>query len=104
MGKQEKIREGMIETLGADHYGHQWNNIKRGFDPTVSLKDASWVDITIDKILANLDSQGVGIKVACPKCDGDGRIQKFLVRAFSNRCPKCNGYGYVAVEPLVGEK
>lgn len=34
-------------------------------------------------------------KVSCPECAGDGRVQKFLDRTFSNRCPRCNGYGYM---------
>lgn len=36
--------------------------------------------------------------MGCLWCDGDGRIQKFLDRTFSNRCPKCSGYGIVPDE------
>ena len=60
-------------------------------------------DKALDEIEQFDHSQGVGIKVACPKCDGDGRADKHFVRQFSNRCPKCNGYGFKEVESLVEE-
>ncbi len=84
MTKQEKIMAGVDKIM--------WEAI--GDDEGVIARN----------IMGYLHSQGVVLKVDCPTCGGDGRIQKFMDRTFSNRCPKCNGYGYVAVEPLVEEK
>ncbi len=53
--------------------------------------------------LTYLHSRNCILGIDCPDCKGDGRIQKFLGRTFSNRCRKCNGYGYVAFEPLIKE-
>ena len=83
MTKQEEIREGMKRILEAD-----------------IRKPMTAVNL-IEAILQYLHSQGVVIKVDCPECKGDGRIQKFFDRTFSNRCPKCNGYGYVVLESLL---
>lgn len=90
MTKQKEIREVLLKQL------------------TKLLGDVGMnqtIDLTpyITNILFGLDKGGVVIKVDCSECEGDGRVQKFFDRTFSNRCPKCNGYGYVAVEPLVEE-
>ncbi len=34
-------------------------------------------------------------QIDCRVCKGDGRVQRFFDRTFSNRCPECNGYGKV---------
>ncbi len=92
MATREKIREGI------DRIIVHWS-------PTASVSNA-WQPLykgatVVQDIVLFLHLHGVVIKVDCPACDGDGRVQKFLDRTFSNRCPKCNGNGYVATEPLI---
>lgn len=102
MTKQEEIRE---EIAG-------WVAKERGLDVGLlysTLTSKSLIQAVkncwseADDMLRRLHSQGVVIKVDCPECNGDGRIQKFFDRTFSNRCPKCNGYGYVATIPIIEE-
>lgn len=82
MTKQEEIREGIDDIL--------W-----GRDPDT------------DRILNYLHTQGVVIRVKCPKCQGHARPNKVTYNLHTgytingHSCPNCNNTGYVAVEGLI---
>ena len=99
MPKQEELREGIAETT-----------ITVLIDETDYLESPALNQVAGDiteKVLKYLHSQGVVIKVDCPKCSGHGRPNKVTYNLHTgycvsgHSCPNCNNTGYVAVEPLV---
>jgi len=96
MNKQEKIREGIKQRVQA--YASELR--------PPNAESYAFADI----LLRYLHSQGVVIKVNCPKCGGFARPNKvtyslhegYTVNGHS--CPNCNNTGYVAVEPLIKER
>lgn len=61
-------------------------------------------------IVKGFHSQGVFIRVKCPKCRGYARPNKVTYNLHEgytvngHSCPNCNNTGYVALEPLIEGK
>lgn len=105
MSKQEgifKIRWGIDLTL-EEQLEVVYRAGKWGADSILTIGNAK------RKIKEGLHSQGVVIKVECPKCRGHARPNKVTYNSHEgycvngHSCPNCNNTGYVATGPLIEE-
>ena len=90
MPTREEIREGIAKYIS-------------------TYTDEIPTDALTNRILLYLHSQGVVIRVKCPKCNGHAHPNKvtwnlhtgYCVNGHS--CPNCDNTGYVATESLMEE-